>query len=120
MANNTSVSGRAHIVLPLDTQKIAADVLVRVGGELDLPTVAALDAGLRAAQNLTVPGGRLLVDLSDATFLGVTSMNALEAAYRRCAAIGVALSLRGVCASIARHLAAAGLGHLAPDPLRAG
>jgi anti-anti-sigma factor len=70
----------------LDTDVRAEDgrAVLAVGGEVDLATVGRFRAALLEAQG----SPRVLVDLSDVTFLDSSGVNALLAAYHRVPAGG--------------------------------
>ncbi|WP_162958330.1 STAS domain-containing protein [Nocardia yunnanensis] len=60
------------------------DVVVRVAGEIDLSTAGVLDSALRRAMTAAVPGTRLIVDLNEVEFLGVTGLRKLRTACEEC------------------------------------
>lgn len=64
-----------------DTEIRAADgwTVLTVGGEVDLATVGRFREGLHEAQG----SPRVLVDLSELTFIDSSGINALVAAYHR-------------------------------------
>jgi anti-sigma B factor antagonist len=93
----------SHAVEPLGEQ-----ITVRLHGELDLATVNELTAVLK--ESLAQPTcRRVLVDLTEVTFLDSVTIGALVLAYNKAANTGNALSVTGATGQVHRILELAGV-----------
>ena len=84
-------------------QKVSSPILA-VGGEVDIVTVESLQKALLDAQR----SPRVIVDLSEVTFMDSAGINALVAAYHRVPADGE-LRLIGLRANVRRVFEITGL-----------
>jgi anti-sigma B factor antagonist len=85
-------------------------VVVRPAGELDLATAPALRAALEAAATLGL--ARVMVVLTDVTFLDSTGLGAIVHGWRFAADGGVSLTLSDPSPSVQRVLTITGLDRL--------
>jgi anti-anti-sigma factor len=76
--------------------------VLRVEGEIDLATGSALER--QATQLLAITSGRLVLDLSAATFLDVAGLRIIERLARRAHALGGRLALVGGAPPVERIL----------------
>ncbi|GGT01757.1 anti-sigma factor antagonist [Planobispora rosea] len=87
----------------------------RVTGEIDISTAPALRTRL---QNALTAGGRLLVDLSEVTFMDARGLGVLVAVNNRARELGGTVQLIGVPAAVGRLLKLTGLSRtLSPEPV---
>ena len=92
--------------LQLSTKSLpAGGTVVSVAGELDLATVAAFEAELATL----VRHDRVIVDLTDCTFLDSSALRALVVAHRAATEEGGTFSLAGPTQAIRRVLEVASI-----------
>ena len=103
-----------HHGLPEDECRVTVlrsdqQVLLIVGGEIDLHTVQPLLDGLNEATTLA---SHVLVDLDNVTFIGAVGIDALAAASARCHSSGCRLRVVTTNPFPLRLLSLTGLRHL--------
>ncbi|GLY46888.1 STAS domain-containing protein [Lentzea sp. NBRC 102530] len=88
------------MVVPVAVAKV---IRVRVSGEIDASTVDLL---VRAIEpHLDISNARILVDLSEVTFLGTAGLRALARAEQYARRVGSELCLLGPTTAVRRSLA---------------
>ncbi len=100
----------APAVLPADVVRLLPDggpVTVPVAGALDVTTVPRVRDQLEQA--LAPRPARLVVDLSDCTFVDASALAMLLDLHRRMCRTGAVLTLRGACPRVLRLLSLTGL-----------
>ncbi len=97
--------------LAIEVRPGAHDVVVKVSGEIDLSTVAALRSVLESVEPTS---GRLVLDLSDVSFLDSMGVGLLVEAARRCASELRELVLRAPSERVRQVLEITGLHQIVP------
>ncbi len=96
--------------LTLTTGTDGGASIIHVVGELDLSTIAALDAELE----LSLPAGRVVVNLSECTFIDSSALRSLVRAQRAVSEGGGSLALVAPSQPARRVLEVAALDHFIP------
>jgi anti-anti-sigma factor len=86
-------------------------VVVEAGGEVDL---AVADRLWTELESRLVPGGRVVLDCTDVTFLDSTGLQVLLRAVQTAAAVGAGFELAGRSEAVSRTLVLAGLADMFP------
>lgn len=89
-------------------------ILVRVGGEIDIATVAELSEQLRVAEALLTTAGAVVVDLTEVTHLSTVGVTALAEHAQRCAELDSELRVVAEQDAVLRPITAAGLADVIP------
>jgi anti-sigma B factor antagonist len=89
------------------------DVVLTARGDIDVATAPQLHAALATARSRPggSAGGRVVVDLSQVTFLGAAGLRVLLAAARRARGLGDDLVLRDPRPIVLRLLEVTGMAH---------
>lgn len=94
----------------------AAECRVRVGGEVDMATVGALRIALTGIVDTAPPGGLLLVDTAQVTFLSAAGVRLLVQTRERVRAGGGVFVVNPVSPIAERVMRACGCGELVDLP----
>lgn len=96
--------------LGLEVERRDSEVIIKLAGEIDLSNIARVRAALDDAASRAEP--RVIVDLSQVSFLDSSTLGELVQARQRLADVGQALVLTGLTPRVTRLFELTGLtGH---------
>lgn len=96
-------------LLRLARVSVADGIVVRVAGEVDLVTAAQLDDELTDVEAQPAPPARLVLDLTEVTFLASVGLAALIDHDRRCREAGIELRIVAGNRTVSRSISLIGL-----------